>query len=953
MKKCFYQVNIVLFTIFTGIILCFILECPGQAKKTDKIEITTRDTFEFRYQLKLLIPEFEKILILISDESTEPSIIEKVISNKRNECKDKVQTRLFLNEDVIVENDLTPGAETILPVTDLTFPEYLNRFNTMYNKSDDRSGVALSIIRISPLQKTTYYYYKVFTMLKYNNTLRNGGVLNPVNRVFEIAVLRDSSLGKWGYYISSIRFTRESDYDTLNNYHSIKSVPVDPEVIMREIQSESDKQKEIELKKINALMQEGDDKFTDGHYEEAREKYRDANIIDPYNNEIKARLQNTRKKMEEIRSATEKQKEIEERIKILKDEIQTQLVEFNFKNAKIICDSLVIDYNVKEDKYTKLRTELISIKSCIEKFETGREIKDKGIKNAWSLFDEEKNKLYATNPIYKSELYYQMALTVMALDSSNEKQIIKNLDESLRLSENKHQGALKARASLYNKLDKPSKAIGDATTLIENIPRDPKSYIFRANLYMLQKSNLKAIEDYSRALELNSPDTTIYLLKSMLEYDESKFDDAEKTSSEGLKKTKCYGSLFFARAKVRVRLNNYIGAGSDFRSAAICGISVSDRKYVELLANSFIQKGNEYYNTERFIDAVNQFAHAIDVDSSLLGLYSRGKTYISMKKYDLAISDLNTLIRKNKNVENAYCLRGLAYMNKELYYEAGNDFSDELRLFPNNFNASYYMGICAMKLGKFKKASQFFENASKVQKSDSALFNAAWAYYYNNDFNAAVKSGSAAINAFKTRRWESYYVTGRAYLQLKNYKDAANMFGDALKVNPYIVEVLLYNAFVLEKRKEYEEAIDNYSKISTGSFRDTAVFRAAVCEIKTDKKSTLVSAEAKLRNFENTSDNSYRVHSNLWLAYIYILEKNFVKAEMCLAKVTSDSSVAGLENLFRACMKAQQAQGDEAFQFLEKALISKQLNREDIAEENLLDPIRDKKMRKLIEKYFP
>lgn len=924
-----------------------------KTKPNSSVTLSTKDTFEFSFQItQFLIPKFEYTLNLISNAETGANLTTRIIENTLNDTRVKSNNRMFFSENSMIENDLFIGADTILPTQDLPFDEYLKQFSSQVIKSanEDENTVSIEILNLSSIKKTSYFFYKVYTRVTYHNKLKNGHLLPPFERLFEIRLSQDSL--SWQYQISTIRFTRISDYDTLNDYKNIIKVDVDPKKILNELLSENEKQRQIEKREIRRLTQEADDAMKEGKFESARDKYREAYIIDPKDRQTRNNLESARHAIDEKRKKDALEKELLEKITQYKSKIREYKINCEFEKAKILCDSLLIDFQVKEDEFLNYHRELGELGAAIASFETARGLKL--LKTAETLFDSEIKKKYASDNLYKSELYYQLALTIAKIEPTDEKKILRNLDESIKLSADKNQRSLRLRSIILFRKGEMVKALNDASKLIENNPRDPEGYQHRAELYKSNNLVVNAIQDYTKAIELHSNDTNLFLNKAILEYGQSLFSDAETTCSQGINRTICFGELYFWRLKSRVNTNKFLEAGSDYKKALLCNNSLEYRRYMMQFIDSTISKGNDYFTSGRLIDARNEFSKAIDLDSSLIGLLKRGETQYEMKNYDLALNDLNILVRKNKNIKGTFIARGKIFYQKQMYYESAKEFETELTLTPDNVVALYFLGLCKMAQNKFSDAVDCFRKSDAISKSDSARFNMAWSNFYQGKFEEAVKNGENAIDASKVKRWESYYVTARANYMKGDYKHAESLYSEAIKINPNNKELKLWAGFNYEAGKDYEKAINEYAKvISESALRDTSVFRSAICLIKTEKPDNLKEAEKKLKNFENISELSYNELANMWLAYIMILRKDFNSAESYLQKIKESKQNQGFYYFIFSCLKAQTNSDKEALEYIEKAIKTKEIDKEMLEKESLLRNVRGKEMRILLNKYFP
>ncbi|MFM6519159.1 MAG: tetratricopeptide repeat protein, partial [Microcystis panniformis] len=73
-------------------------------------------------------------------------------------------------------------------------------------------------------------------------------------------------------------------------------------------------------------------------------------------------------------------------------------------------------------------------------------------------------------------------------------------------------------------------------------------------------------------------------------------------------------------------------------------------------------RGNLYYNQQKYELALSDYSKAIEINPNLAqAYYNRGLLYYNQQKYDLALSDYNKAIEINPNLAQAYLGRGVLY----------------------------------------------------------------------------------------------------------------------------------------------------------------------------------------------------------------------------------------------------------------------------------------------------
>lgn len=160
--------------------------------------VSEGDNNEIRRQAVELIQEYEDLLNFISDSHQTNSDIEVAIANRLDE---KLQQRLFISSDAIIEDDLS-GNET--NIKEVSIKKYLRDFDLFYEKGSP-PNVNFKDIRVDEAKKNKYVYVQVyFETVFLNSDTRSKKVIGNSKRIATIRA--DKIDGRWVTCISSIVF---------------------------------------------------------------------------------------------------------------------------------------------------------------------------------------------------------------------------------------------------------------------------------------------------------------------------------------------------------------------------------------------------------------------------------------------------------------------------------------------------------------------------------------------------------------------------------------------------------------------------------------------------------------------------------------------------------------------------------------------------------------------------
>jgi tetratricopeptide (TPR) repeat protein len=155
-----------------------------------------------------------------------------------------------------------------------------------------------------------------------------------------------------------------------------------------------------------------------------------------------------------------------------------------------------------------------------------------------------------------------------------------------------------------------------------------------------------------------------------------------------------------------------------------------------------------------------------------------GNANKNKSNWDQAITEYSEALRINPNNASAYCNRGIVYGNKGDYDQAIADFNQAIRLDPNYAVAYGNRGVAYMRKGN----NDMEFTAGADYKRGLTEYDQAIA-----DFTQAIRLNPNYVNAYKNR---GYAYINRGYNDMKlrvieeNFVRAIADFNQVLKLNP-------------------------------------------------------------------------------------------------------------------------------------------------------------------------
>jgi len=184
--------------------------------------------------------------------------------------------------------------------------------------------------------------------------------------------------------------------------------------------------------------------------------------------------------------------------------------------------------------------------------------------------------------------------------------------------------------------------------------------------------------------------------------------------------------------------------------------------------------------------------------------------------YDRAIGDYTQAIRLEPNNAQAYLGRGIAYSNKGDFDRAIADNNEAIRLDPNYADAYYNRGTTYSNKNDYDRAIADYTQAIRLNPNlADAYNNRGIAYMNKNDYDRAIADYTEAIRldpnyayAYNNRAW-TY-----AYDLKTNYNQALADINQALRLDPNNEGFYLdTRGWVYLGMRDYDKAIADFEAV--------------------------------------------------------------------------------------------------------------------------------------------
>ncbi|HTM10946.1 MAG TPA: tetratricopeptide repeat protein [Verrucomicrobiae bacterium] len=392
---------------------------------------------------------------------------------------------------------------------------------------------------------------------------------------------------------------------------------------------------------------------------------------------------------------------------------------------------------------------------------------------------------------------------------------------------------------------------------------DPKTaYDFtdRGNTYFDWKDYDHAIEDYDRALELDSSYAPAYFSRARAYQDKRDYERSLQDYTQAIRLKPTDAAAFNNRGNIYRDTKDYRRALEDYDRSIWLNPNY---------ALAFTNRGNLYREQKNYDRAIEDYNRAIEFDPSDASAYfNRARAYQLKLDVDRALADYTQAISLRPNYSVAFNNRGLIYRDKKEYELALRDFDESLRINPKYTFPYNNRGNVYRDKKDYDRAIQDYDEAIRLNPKYALAFNnRATAYRAKQDYERSLADYEAAARI--DPKLAQHRPIGYTLFFLGRTAESAAAMERALKARPDDVYAILWRYMTVAKQGDRGaasgELAENAAKLKErpwpapvldfylGKIDEKAIYAAAadpdpkksaeqVCEVK------FFVAEAKLLN---------------------------------------------------------------------------------------------------------
>lgn len=782
------------------------------AQPAAKSALTTRDKVEITYKAEAIVRELENLMNVIANSDLYKSEIDDLISFSYGESNNKI----FYNDKITVEDDIDPVALNSKTSRDVSIRQYLGDLNLLYNKSEDRS-ISFSGIQISRVYEAEYVYVRVYFESAFSNTHKT--VKDAYQRTKRVAEVRAEQRGKqWETQIVSIVFYDEAepiepaDYqaETANPEltrniasNTADSVTINQKMIeeaerQRKLQEElfekmmvevrrlAEKEEELKKEASKKLIEEGDEAFAEGDYQQALRTYREAKLINPYQTVAFSKINRTQK-------AIDNQKKREEQAeKYYNDLVKDADYAFTIRDFQTSI-RLFREAKTLRPGEDKVASRLREVEQLVIPLNTLDAKYRAGDYNG-AIKDYTKSlKTEPENP----DLYLGRGKCYLKLDKG--KQAVSDFNKAIELFPN-YREAYMLRAGIHQQELNYPLSIADLSMALTLENRDADLYVQRSLVHQLAGNQEEAIADYTWAIGVDSLDGQLYIDRGILYRKSQKMPEAVADFSRAVRITPELANGWYQRGLCRIDQGEIEKAASDFQQAREQGIDPAAWQTVITLASGHYNTGKAYFNAAKYDDAITSLTHAVTILPDYTeAWYARGESFEKKSDITAANQDYTQAVAIDSTYFMAYYRKGVNLHTTAAYEAASKELEKATKHKPDYVPAWISLGDALRMQKQYAPALEAYSQALKLQPDSPEIhFYAGRMQAELQNYPAAIESYSTAIRQRPTFA-DAFYFRGLVYAITKDDRRAIADFSTAIKENPsyaaacYERGILYYN----------------------------------------------------------------------------------------------------------------------------------------------------------------
>jgi tetratricopeptide (TPR) repeat protein len=357
-------------------------------------------------------------------------------------------------------------------------------------------------------------------------------------------------------------------------------------------------------------------------------------------------------------------------------------------------------------------------------------------------------------------------------------------------------------ANIYFGRESHREAIEYYSIYIDNVDEVTKDILVsRGKSYYEEEEYSKAKDDISKAIELDSGDKNLYLVRAKIDMKLNLFEEAAKDYESILKSNPDDSDTLLKLAKLYTDLNRGEDAIEIYNRVIVLDPESPDLYY---------SLGNLWFVEKRFDDAIENYNKAIKLGCEKAQLYNNlAHSYMINKEYDKAEWFYEKSIEIDNSNPISYKDRGKLYKSLRDWDAALVDIDKGIELSKKDPELYLLKGEISYELGSKNSCEQYYNRA--IELSDLPEFRRRRALYYYREkrFDLFVED----LESIDNLSTSELSMRALGYFKLEKFEDAVKDYSSLVDLEPNNPDLLFKRGNCYMKCRDFNSAIADYEKV--------------------------------------------------------------------------------------------------------------------------------------------
>ena len=235
--------------------------------------------------------------------------------------------------------------------------------------------------------------------------------------------------------------------------------------------------------------------------------------------------------------------------------------------------------------------------------------------------------------------------------------------------------------------------------------RSKEEHMALGQLYLQEKANLQAIDEFQKAIKLGLNTSGVHYLLGQAYHEEKRWNKAIPEYEKAIK-IRPQAEKYFYCGNAYYATKMYEKAAQNFQKAIL--LDPKDTNSRNNLGYAYLQMGWLDSAFERFTEVLELDPNYVDA------LIGRGIVYYKNKEYNKAIVEYKKIFQLDPTNKAVYYYLGQSYYDNGEYNKAIKVLEKVSREGPYFVDSLYYLGLAYHETNKTKEAIEAFHAALKI-----------------------------------------------------------------------------------------------------------------------------------------------------------------------------------------------------------------------------------------------